>query len=265
MSDDKYADNALSAGLGGLYAGVAADRRGYPAKFPKKPMTLVEELKFRRENIETAREKAVNDAIKHQAELDDLDRAIAALEPAPTPDTGEDAQTEQASSDSDVGISNSSGQLIPVPGAGEESRDQSDHGLYSFGMGNWQPKADAEPDQSAYTDTDAGLEPGNLTQPEIDAATAELFEQAGERDGLDAEFARPDEYANAYPLMSDELKADMRNAREQPVTNPEADAPEPVTAEAKMFSHGILNEQKPERNKITLFGVEFGGKAKVDA
>ena len=68
------------------------------------------------------------------------------------------------------------------------------------------------------------------------------------------------------PPEAPALNADMQDEREEPVALAQPEWNEPVTSEAKMFSHGIQSEQKPERKFDPWGGVSnLFGKPKVDA
>jgi hypothetical protein len=232
-------------------------------------MSLLDELKEQRSQAVSALEMQQAYVVAHQSNVDDwhvrigdIDRAIAALEPAPYGATSEQVAAFKARY--------SGFQADPIPDEPELFEDaavareqlETDHAL--------PPSAD-----DVVVDDWC---------PEY--ASAERFaidETMQDEPGDTSEFAEPDDEAKraaAIELTADvepEIQALIESGEHSydevaAIAYPEPQWNEPqtegyapvVTPEAKMFSHGIQSEQKPDPRDWP-FSHLFTGKPKVDA
>jgi hypothetical protein len=105
----------------------------------------------------------------------------------------------------------------------------------------------------------------------------ELFEASVAREQLETDHALPPSADDVVTDLQGDTVEEMREAFEDvfetqaaPIPQPEWNEPQPegyapvVTPEAKMFSHGIQSEQKPDPRDWP-FSHLFTGKPKVDA
>ena len=224
-------------------------------------MSLLDELKQQKAEIAERLERAVNDVQYFDGRMADLLLAISALEPTPADVFAAEKETARE-------------QLEREPEMPEDGLGSS---LIAMGYGD----DDAPVEHISILTGDPAIEPeSGLHGEAVELTATKLFNEHWDMTpggyGIKSLPQQPDSVQEAWREKARELLAAptpammemaneiieeapalneaMQDEREQPV-----EWNEPVTSEAKMFSHGIQSEQKPASDFNPWRGL-FSGK-----